>query len=393
MDAEVLRDSPIGGLVSISGTDGRTGKHYDHWAYVPAALPDALELRQETWTAAATAMESLGRLSQACAQLPNPALLIVPALTKEALTTSALEGTYAALPDVLEARLAPFTRDAGSPEVREVVAYEDMARHAFEWIDERPVTVGMLCNLQKILAEGSRESTLDPGQVREHQVVIGPRGCTVYNARFVPAPPGDLLRAGLEQWQLWIRESHDLPVVIRAALAHYQFECLHPFGDGNGRVGRLVIVLQLLREGTLPGPALTLSPWLLERRDEYQAHLLSISGTGDWDPWIQFFCEAIRHQADAHVAVAQRLLDWISDVRADLHERHWSGTVAKLADALIEWPVISARWVQDRYEVSAPTAKSAIDRLVEIGVLHEMSGRRYRRVFGAADVMSAVDEL
>lgn len=390
MDIARISNSPAGRLVSIKGTDARTGD-FDHYAFVPEPLPDHVDLTQETWNAVARTMRSLGRLSQACELLPNPAILIEPALTKEALSTSALEGTYGALPDVLEARLPMAVPK--SPEIREIVAYERMAGEAFKWVADRPITVGMLCNLQRILADGSRQPPRDPGMVREHQVVIGPEHSTVQDARFVPPPPGDLLRAGLDDWQRWINEDHELPVVVAAALAHYQFECLHPFGDGNGRVGRLVIILQMLREGTLTSPSLTISPWLLKRRDQYQDHLLAVSCTGDWNPWVSFFCAAVREQCDAHVAVAQLLLDWMTALRQTLHERRWGGVITKVAESLIDWPVVTGRLVVEQFHVSGPTAQHAIDRLVELGALREMTGRSYSRIFGAHEVMRMVDSL
>jgi Fic family protein len=391
MDLTKLRNSPVGRLVAITGIDPRTGVQFDHFAFVPEPLPEVLELAQETWTAVAKAMESLGRLSQACSQLPNPRLLIAPALMKEAVDTSALEGTYGALPEVLEARLSHLAPP--SPEVREIVAYQDMATLAFSWVEDRPITTGMLCDLQRVLADGSRKRPRDIGKLRTHQVIIGPEHASVYDARFVPPPDGDMLRAGVDSWEAWVRTDHGLPVVVRAAMAHYQFECLHPFADGNGRIGRLLIVLQLLNEGTLVAPSLTISPWLLRRRTEYQDHLLEISRTGDWNPWIAFICQALQDQCAAHVAVAQRLLDWVNDLRQKLHDRRWGGVVARLSEDLIDWPIVDTRWVMDKYDVSRPTAKHAIDRLVEIEVLYEMTGKAYRRVYGAKRVMQLVESL
>jgi len=323
--------------------------------------------------------------------LPNPRLLIAPALAREAVDTSALEGTYGALADVLEARLSE-TRPT-SPEVAEIRAYERMAHRAFAWVEERPVTLGMLSDMQGILAAESREPQRDPGKIREHQVVIGPKHCTVYEARYIPPPPDDRLLAGLQQWQAWIGAEHPLPPALQAAMAHYQFECLHPFGDGNGRIGRLVVVLQLLRAGTLSEPAITISPWLRKRRDEYQAQLLRVSQTGEWDPWVSFFCEALAAQAHRLVQVVDALMHWLADVRRMLNERHWSGTVANICEDLVDWPVITSSFTQQKYGVSAPTAKSAIDRLCEIGVLTEMTGRSYGRVFGATQVIDLVEAM
>jgi len=391
VDLDALQRSPIGRLVPIQGTDEYL-REYSYFAYLPDPVPTEISLSNEAWNDVAEATGALSALGQACNPLPNPGLLITPALAREAVDTSALEGTYGALADVLEARL-PQARPA-SPEVIEIRAYERMAYQAFAWVREgRPITIGMLENLQGILATESRNPPRDPGRVREHQVLIGPRGCTVYDARYVPPPPDDRLRAGLDQWLGWIHEDLPLPAPLRCALAHYQFEALHPFGDGNGRVGRLLVVLQLLLHGVLREPAITISPWLLKRRELYQAHLLAVSQTGDWNPWVSFFCHALREQAQTLITGAGSLMKWLEGVRAALNERHWSGVIVKVAADLTDWPIVTASFIADHYDVSAPTAKSVIDRLVEIGVLTEMTGRTYGRRFAARDVMALVEYL
>jgi Fic family protein len=313
-------------------------------------------------------------------------------LAREAVSTSALEGTYGALPDVLEARLPKM--EPKSREVKEIRGYEQMARFAFKWIAEgRPITVGMLSDLQGILAKESRSPARDPGKVREHQVFIGPQGSEITEAWFVPPPPGDQLVAGVNAWQEWVNAERAIPVVVACALAHYQFESLHPFGDGNGRVGRLVIVLQLLKAGALPEPALTISPWLLRNRSAYQAHLLQLSVTGVWDPWVRFFSKAVHEQCDAHVRVAQQLLEWLTELRRKLATRGWGGVILELGEDLIDWPVINAPFAQQKYGKSAPTIHHAIERLVEIGELVELTGSSYRRVYGAQRVMDLVESL
>jgi Fic family protein len=391
VDLDALRGSPNGELVPISGTDARYGE-FSYFAYLPDTLPDVPDIGHVAWNAVTEATGAVSRLSQACVHLPNPRLLIGPSLAREAVATSALEGTYGALPDVLEARLpqlAPRSR-----EVTEIRAYEQMAYQAFDWVAEgRPITIGLLSDLQRILAEDSRTPPRDPGRVRQHQVFIGPEDAPIEQARYVPPPPDDRLQAGLDALQSWMESTHDLPVVLRAAMTHYQFESLHPFGDGNGRVGRLLIVLQLLRDGALREPAITISPWLLRRRIEYQDHLLRLSQTGQWDPWIEFFCQGLCEQALALIKVAEDLVRWLDVVRSELHRRQWGGTIFRLAEDLIDWPVITMRFAADKYEVSVPTAKSAIDRLVEIGVLEELTGRSYGRVFGASKVISLVESL
>jgi Fic family protein len=186
---------------------------------------------------------------------------------------------------------------------------------------------------------------------------------------------------------------HPLPPALKAAMAHYQFESLHPFGDGNGRVGRLVILLQLLRDGALKHPVITISAWFRRRRDEYQDHLLNVSESGDWNAWVSFFCRAVYDQSIACVRVVEELNTWMTAIRQMLNDRHWSGTVTNILDDLVTWPVITSPSVQMKYGVSPPTAKSAIDRLVEIGVLVETTGGGYLRRYEATQVVAGVERL
>lgn len=392
MDLDALKASPIGQLVPISGTDVRVGD-YNYWAFLPDPLPDQPIIEQATWTAVSDASRALGRLHQACALLPNPKLLITPALVREAMDTSALEGTFGALTEVLEARLPG--QHVTSPETREIRAYEAMANQGFEWVREgRPITTGMLAELQGRLAEGSRTPTRDPGRIREHQVFIGsPSADSIQDARYIPPPADDRLRSGLDAWQAWIGSHPDLPTPLRVALGHYQLEALHPFGDGNGRVGRLTIILQMLADGTIEQPALTVSQWFLKRRTEYQEGLLRVSQTGNFNPWVVFCCQAICEQAERSVNAAVELMDWLESVRRDLSDRHWSGTILTIVGALIDWPVITMSFAAQKFGVSVPTAKSAIDRLVDIGVLKERTGRSYGRVYGAHEVMRIVESM
>ncbi len=391
MDLERLRNSPVGELIRITGTNARVGT-YDSFAFLPAPLPDTPEFETETWAVVAAAMEAIGGLSQACCLLPNPRLLITPSLASEALSTSALEGTYSTVREVMEARLPQI--GAPTAEAAEVHAYEEIARQAFDWMKEgRPISLGMIASLQGELARRSRLKTIDPGMIREHQVIIGPQDSSVYEARYVPPPPGDQLKLGLDSWQEWVNKDHQLPVVVKCALAHYQFEALHPFGDGNGRIGRLVLVLQLLKSGSLPEPALTISPWLLKRRQEYQDHLLRISQTGDWNPWVRFFCTALLEQSRAHVGVAQSLLQWLDEIRRELHQRRWGGVISQIVEDLLDWPVITAPFAAQRYGVSGPTVHHAIERLLEIKVLEPMEKSRYRRLYWAPKVIELVESL
>jgi Fic family protein len=177
------------------------------------------------------------------------------------------------------------------------------------------------------------------------------------------------------------------------ALAHYQFETLHPYNDGNGRLGRLIVVLQLLRAGAIQQPAITLSPWLLRRRQEYQESLLQVSCSGDWNPWVRFLCQAIGAQCGALITGAQDLLNWLARSRAILDEKRWTGTIHKVLSDLVEWPITTISNTASRYQVSPMHATRMINHLTEVGILRELTGKSYGRIFGATEVMNIVDRI
>lgn len=389
MDLAAFASSPAGVLVPINGHDARYDEPYEHKAFLPNPLPSRLNLEQETFRDVTMATAAVARLDQAAIRLPNPMLLARPAIRREAVSTSALEGTYAALDEVLEADFLEAA-EVSAP-VAEVVNYVRAAEMAYEWIKERPITIGMLRQLQKVLVQGTRGDTSDAGNVRSIQVFIGLSAGRVREARFVPPPPGDQLQAGLEAWEAWINADDDFPLIVKMALGHYQFETLHPFNDGNGRLGRLVCVLQLAARGELRVPVLNLSPWLEVRRREYQDHLLEISKTGKFDPWIRFFSEAVRAQAVLAVDRIDALLDWKEHALGRLREANVRGVAARIVEDLIGYPMITPMSASRMYSVSYPAANTAIRRLENLGILQERTGRRYARVFAAKDVLRIID--
>ena len=299
---QLLRDSPLGQVVPIRGHDGRFGEDYEEEAFVPNDLPDRIELPGPVWMAVSDAMTELGRLDAAASLVPNPLLIARIATRREAIGTSALEGTYADLTELFAAEvLPPNERDTEvAPNVREVMNYARTADSAYAWITDRPITLSLLTALQAEIVRGTDSDGPDAGSIRETQVFIGAKNRRVSEARFVPPPPGDQLRAMCERWIDWLTAGvpvAEIQLIARIAMAHYQFETLHPFTDGNGRVGRLVTVLQLLSEGALRSPVLSVSPWIEEHADEYRDHLLHVSVSGDWGPWVEFFANAVREEA------------------------------------------------------------------------------------------------
>jgi len=335
------------------------------------------------------AERAIGRLDSAAEKLPNPSLLVRPALYREAVSTSALEGTYAPLHAVLEADLVEERQI--THEVREIRNYYRAAMRGLELIEVKPICVTVLAELQEILVRGTRGDSYEAGQLRKRQVFIGERRGGVEKARFVPPPDGDVLVEGVSDWEKWVNAEDDLPLLIKVALAHYQFETLHPFADGNGRLGRLVMVLQMIDADALHHPILNLSPYLEPRKDEYKDLLLRTSMSGDFNPWVQFFAEGVIEQTQDAITRIDELIaireQWIAQLRADKAK----GVVLQIVEDLIAYPIISVSQAAALHGVTFPPANSAIKRLEKLGVLRETTGNSYGRLYACEAVMSVVD--
>ena len=337
---------------------------------MPDPLPAEVGLRSSTWKQVAAAEAALGRLDQASQQFPEPTLLRRPALRREAQSTSALEGTYAPFETVLASD--PEDRRGLSVELREVLNYVVAAEEGFTWVKDRPITVGLMEHLQGVLVADTPSERYDAGKVRERQVFIGSRGLPIEESRFVPPPPGASLRAAVSDWLGWIGEPpEDLSPVVRAAMAHYQFETLHPFFDGNGRIGRLLIALSLMRDGVLREPILVVSPWFEARRSAYQDGLLALSVSGDWNEWIRFFATGVAEAADTTRSRVERLVAWREEVLERVRGAGVSGVAERVAGELIGSPIVRAPAIARQHQVTPQGAMHALRRLAELRVVQE----------------------
>ena len=357
----------MGSLVPILGPDPASREIVEGKAFLPAPLPRSITLSTGTWTTINAASAALARLDGAARLIRNPDLLRGPALRREAQSTSALEGTYAPFADVLAADRADERHLTA--ELRWILNFERMAELAFSWPENRPLTVGMLGELQHTLVRGTAGQLSDAGGLRDRIVVIGAPGRSLDAARFVPPPPGDQLRAGVEELLDWINDPPQLPTVVQAAMAHYQFESLHPYSDGNGRLGRLLVIVQLLRGALIREPLLVVSPWFEERRDHYQDALLELSSDGDWDPWIGFFAEGVAASATESQRKVERLLGLQEELRSTVQEAGKRGVAERLAADLVGRPYVTQRDVADEYDLSKQGASNAIATLVDLGIL------------------------
>ncbi|WP_202865383.1 Fic family protein [Ornithinimicrobium sufpigmenti] len=343
----------------------------------------------------ADARAALAALDSTARQLPNPQLLRRPSLQREAQSTSALKGTYEPLHAVLTAD------DEGpvSLTMREVLNFVRMADLAFGWVDEgRTLSVPMLAELQQTLVRGTPAESPSSGQIRTIQVVIGQHRTAavgelpVKAARFVPPPPGLDLEANVCDLVRWMAADHKdtMDPVVVSALSHYQFETLHPIHDGNGRIGRLLIVLQLYASGVLSEPTLTVSPWFEARRTEYYDRLLAVSCAGEWDQWISFFAQGLEESAQTTRGQMLRLVD----VHAKLKERVRASSLRAdkahtLVDYAVAHPSFTVRQVERDLELSYGRANGLVAQLVDLGVLSS-TGETYRRRFFAPAVLDVL---
>lgn len=385
MRIDEFKNSPVGDLVPMQVEEG--GRTVDHWAFSPAHLPTAPALSLATMAAAIDAGHDLGRLDAIARELlPNPMLLARPTIRREAVSTSALEGTYAPAAEVLSAEVdIDRPRSAALTEVLNFIGATELG---IERLRTMPICVRLAAELQGVLLRGTPSEDWQAGQVRQTQVIIGPyQGCSVKEAHFIPPPPGPLLIAGLEDWESWIHGAEDVPPLIRIALAHYQFEALHPFTDGNGRIGRLVAILQLIDYGLLGEPLINLSPFFEANAGRYRHLLRLVSSEGSWDEWVIFFCEALSAQAKDAVQRIRDLLGWRDVTLEHLKRLKMKGVALDIVASLIESPTLSVKTVADQHSVTPQAANSAVARLVSIGVLAEATGRSYNRIFQAPEVL------
>jgi Fic family protein len=390
MDIERLGASPIGHLVPIVGPDPATQEIVEGKAFLPDPLPGDLTLSTATWTTVNRASAALARLDGAARLIPNPALLRRPALRREAQSTSALEGTYAPFADVLAAD--PDDERHMTVEIRWILNFERMAELAFSWPEDRSLTIGMLGELQRTLVKGTAGELSDAGGLRDRIVVIGAPGRSLDGARFVPPPPGDQLRGGVENLLDWVNNPPGLPTVVQAAMAHYQFEALHPYSDGNGRLGRLLVIVQLLRGAVIREPLLVVSPWFETRRDQYQDALLQLSMDGDWDAWVAFFAQGVAASAAESQDKVERLVSLQGELRSKVQSAGKRGVAERFAADLVGRPYLTQKEVSQRYGLSKQGASNAIRTLLDLGIL-ELSGMHAlgnARVYAAPAVIEIV---
>lgn len=370
------------------GEARRTLGRHGYVAYFPAPIPRSIELPSPTIRLLADAEAALGRLAGVGQLVPNPHLLIRPYLLREALSSTRIEGTQASLFDVLETEASG---EAPSADVEEVLNYIGALEWGLAEAQRLPLGVRLIREIHHRLLAGVRGRERMPGEFRTSQNWVGGGGSTIETARFVPPPP-EALPDLLADWERFAHEDVDLPLLVQHALLHYQFETLHPFLDGNGRLGRLLIVLCLVERGRLSAPLLYVSAYLERDRERYYEALQTVREAGDPIPWIELFLAAVQTQAADAVARARRIVELRERYRGAAASIVSSKGMA-LVDLVCETPIVSSRGVESRLGVTRPTALKLLRQLEAVGVLTEAdSGPRGQRRYVARELVAAVTE-
>ena len=379
MDIALFQNSPSGRLIrAVSG----------YRAFVPNPLLPKLDWDNPLVSLISKANLALGTLSGLGDTLPNPHLLIYPFIRREAVLSSRIEGTQSSLSDLL---LFEATRVERQRDVREVQNYVRAMEYGLQRLEELPLSLRLIRELHGILLEGVRGERATPGDFRQSQNWIGPPGCTLHDATFVPPPVSEMMES-LDRLEKFLHSETDLPHLVELALVHYQFEAIHPFLDGNGRIGRLLITLFLCQRAILTKPLLYLSAFFEQHRQEYYARLLEVSQKGAWRDWIAFFLRAVIEQSGDAVRRARQLLDLHRDYYQTSLEKHLPPTAGQLVELVFMKPVLNARVAQESLNVSFPAAQKAINALVEQGILTEITGGKRNKAYAAKQILQILEE-
>jgi len=356
----------------------------------PNPLPPNLQLDMQTAVILSQADLSLGKLSGAGRMLPNPHLLIAPFVRREAILSSRIEGTVASAREVATFELDP-SREPVKQDVREVSNYILALKYGLERLKELPVSLRLIRELHAHLLRGVRGSDRRPGEFRSVQNWIAPEGSTVEQARYVPPAVPDM-RTALDEFEKFLHQRSERPSLIDLALIHYQFEAIHPFEDGNGRIGRLLISLLLCERGLLSEPLLYLSVYFDHNSREYRDLLLAVSQKGAWLEWIQFFLNGVAEQAKDAEIRCWRLLQLWREYRDRVQKVNAPALGLKLVDHLFTQPLITVPIAQGLLHVTYRAAKNNLDKLVAEKILREGRTNQGTRFYVADKILHLTED-
>lgn len=368
----------------VTRTTGRTVRQIEGYeAFIPHDLPPVppINFDDEMQGLLSKADRALGRLDGSVQSLPNPDLFVFMYVRKEAVLSSQIEGTQASLGDILEVEAHIF--DPTRPDdTEEILNYVNAMNHGLSRLQELPMSLRLIREIHERLMHGVRGQHAAPGEFRVTQNWIGPQGATLKNATFVPPPPSELPRM-LGELEKYIHAEDHLPLLIRIGLIHAHFETLHPFLDGNGRMGRLLIAFTLCQQTVLQKPVLYLSHYLKSHRAEYYDLLQATRTNGDWENWLKFFLRGVAEVANEATETSRQIVTMREDHRQRLIEHLGKGAAngLRLLESLYRRPIFTVANVADLLGMSPQAANNLTDRVEQLGLVNEITGNRRNRVF------------
>ena len=365
-----------------------------YFAFLPKPLPPdpPLHIDDELQTLLSHADQALGRLDGAVQILPNPDLFVLMFVRREAVLSSQIEGTQSSLRDLLraEANIHDPERPA---DVGDVVNYVAALEHGVRELESGRLSASLILALHRRLLAGVRGSDLFPGEFRSDVVWIGPADASLHDATFVPPPPEVVPRC-IAELERFLLGKDTMPALVKVALLHAQFETIHPFFDGNGRVGRQLIVLALCEQSVLRKPVLYLSHYLKAHRDEYYRRLQAVRDDGAWEDWLKFLIRGVATVAVESAATARAIVALREEFREDLlsHLGRAAANALRLSERLFDTPILGVRQASEFLGVGYAAANRLIDRMVELGVLAEVTGNARNRRFACQRYIALFDD-
>jgi len=380
----------VAALVSRAGRFVQQSAGYR--AFIPAPLPPdpPVVFDPGLLHLLSQADQTLGRLDGVAELLPNPDLFVAMYVRREAVLSSQIEGTQSTLEDVLAFELDPEGK--GHPhDVEEVVSYVAAMNHGLERLADLPLSLRLIREIHGVLLQYGRGAERHPGEFRTSQNWIGAGNVPLNRATFVP-PPVMEMHAALDNFEKFLHAEEDLPDLVRCALAHAQFETIHPFLDGNGRMGRLLITFLLVNRCVLRQPLLYLSHYLKRHRTEYYDRLMAVRTSGDWEGWIGFFLRGVRETAEEAIITARAIIGLREHHRKVLQALGLGDNGQRLVDLILERPLLSVGVAQKGLGISYNTARKLLGELEEVGLLREITAGKRNRVFRYAPYLALFDE-
>ena len=370
-------------MVSGSARAGRYVKQRTGYAaFIPAPLPPdpPVVLDGPLHALLSRADQAVGRLDGVIQTVPNPDFFVYMYVRREAVLSSQIEGTQSTLEDLLAVELEPRLAWRDLPrDVDEVVRYVHAMNYGLARLSNLPLSLRLITEIHRELLTGVRGSHRLPGEFRRSQNWIGPENATLEEATFVP-PPVHEMKQSLDNFERFLHDE-ELPALVHAGLAHAQFETIHPFLDGNGRVGRLLITFLLVHRGVLHRPLLYLSVYLKRHRAEYYDRLMAIRNSGDWESWLRFFLAGVAQTAEEATVTARAILNLREEHRRAVQDRIGGVNGLRLLDLLFERPLVHVNLIKDRLGVAFVTANKLVEQLEGLGVVDEITGRKRDRIF------------